>query len=785
MSDQFPHHNNGHNGQSSLNNLVKDNKDQEIEINIFRLFNILLQHKWILIVFVILFTIGSGVLAYLQTPIYFTSGTIFISESKNRYSYAGSDLANLLTTTYGIGVGSTIANELQILRSRTMSEDLADSLMAHRFDPDGNKLPILWRDYPTDSTEISRDFVASRIRSNMETKQVSSNTDLVMIGFESASPYEAAYLTNLTMNTYSRISTNQNKVMTSSALKFLSDERINIERELSIMEDSLKVYMEQTSLLAVDSQTRQIINTLANLETRKQDLEVRRVALGASTNALKEQIDAIKPGLKDQFSASLPPLIERFQFELSELKTEKFLLITENPALRNITDNPRLNEINRKIDDIENEISNLTDQILNSGSDIFLTFLARDNLGIGQRIIELNEEYLKKSILLSEIESQLTVVEFNLIEFNAQFEVLPEEMIELGRIQRDVKINEQLYLLVSNQYAEMSLWERTQFGMGRPLDFARITNNPIRPKETMWVIVGFIIGGIVGVCFVLVKEALNDKINSTEILKTFKQPFLGAIPDFKILNGVNPEERSQIDERSVSNQLITFLDHISPLSEAYRRLRINVVYANPDKHYKVIMVTSANKGEGKSTVAANLAVTFSESEKSVLIIDLDLRRPTQHKVFGENREPGLTETLFETVNLSEIIRSTVAPNVDLMTVGKKTPEPATVLDSKRLKQLIDKLKDRYDHIILDTAPYGIISDSASLLRLVDGLIIVTRFNRTTKQELEFTLDGLSHLKADVLGLVLNAFDPEKSSDYYTNYSYYKRTYYSDYYKEEA
>ena len=785
MSDQFPHHNNGHNGQSSLNNLVKDNKDQEIEINIFRLFNILLQHKWILIVFVILFTIGSGVLAYLQTPIYFTSGTIFISESKNRYSYAGSDLANLLTTTYGIGVGSTIANELQILRSRTMSEDLADSLMAHRFDPDGNKLPILWRDYPTDSTEISRDFVASRIRSNMETKQVSSNTDLVMIGFESASPYEAAYLTNLTMNTYSRISTNQNKVMTSSALKFLSDERINIERELSIMEDSLKVYMEQTSLLAVDSQTRQIINTLANLETRKQDLEVRRVALGASTNALKEQIDAIKPGLKDQFSASLPPLIERFQFELSELKTEKFLLITENPALRNITDNPRLNEINRKIDDIENEISNLTDQILNSGSDIFLTFLARDNLGIGQRIIELNEEYLKKSILLSEIESQLTVVEFNLIEFNAQFEVLPEEMIELGRIQRDVKINEQLYLLVSNQYAEMSLWERTQFGMGRPLDFARITNNPIRPKETMWVIVGFIIGGIVGVCFVLVKEALNDKINSTEILKTFKQPFLGAIPDFKILNGVNPEERSQIDERSVSNQLITFLDHISPLSEAYRRLRINVVYANPDKHYKVIMVTSANKGEGKSTVAANLAVTFSESEKSVLIIDLDLRRPTQHKVFGENREPGLTETLFETVNLSEIIRSTVAPNVDLMTVGKKTPEPATVLDSKRLKQLIDKLKDRYDHIILDTAPYGIISDSASLLRLVDGLVIVTRFNRTTKQELEFTLDGLSHLKADVLGLVLNAFDPEKSSDYYTNYSYYKRTYYSDYYKEEA
>lgn len=785
MSDHLPHHKNGSNGQTSASYNIKDQVDQDVEINVFKIFNLLLQYKWTLTAFIVVFAVGSGILAYLQTPIYFSSGTIFISESKNRYSYAGSDLSNLLTTTYGIGVGSTIANELQILRSRTMSEDLADSIVSLRFDDQGNKLPILWRDYPTDSTDVSRDFVASRIRSSMQARQISSNTDLVMIGFESASPYEAAYLTNLTMNTYSRISTNQNKVMTSSALKFLSDERLNIEDQLIIMEDSLRRFMDQSQLLAVDTQTRQVINTIANLETRKQDLEVREVAVNASLNALEDQLESIKPGLKDQFSSSIPPLIERYQFELSELKTERFLLITENPELKDSNNNPRLNEINRKISDTESEIARLTDEILTSGNDLFLTFLTRDNVGIGQRIIDLNEEFLKKSIQKSEIESQLVIVEDNLNKFNAQFELLPEEMIELGRIQRDVKINEQLYLLVSNQYAEMSLWERTQFGMGRPLDYARITNNPIRPKETIWVIIGLLLGGIVGVGFILLREAINDKINSTEILKSFRYPFLGAIPDFKILDGVSPQERTQIDERSVSNQLITFLDHISPLSEAYRRLRINVVYANPDKHYNVIMVTSANKGEGKSTVASNLAVTFSEAEKSVLIIDLDLRRPTQHKVFGENREPGLTETLFETVNLSDIIRNTVAPNVDLLTVGKKTPEPATVLDSKRLKQLIDRLKDRYDHIILDTAPYGIISDSASLLRLVDGLVIVSRFNTTTKQELEFTLDGLSHLQADVLGLVLNAFDPEKSTDYYTNYSYYKRTYYSDYYKEEV
>jgi Mrp family chromosome partitioning ATPase len=121
----------------------------------------------------------------------------------------------------------------------------------------------------------------------------------------------------------------------------------------------------------------------------------------------------------------------------------------------------------------------------------------------------------------------------------------------------------------------------------------------------------------------------------------------------------------------------------------------------------------------------------------------------------------------------------------LLTVGKKTPEPASILDSKRLKQLIDTFKDRYDHIILDTAPYGIISDSASLLRLVDGVVMVSRFNVTTKRELLYTIEGLDRLNADILGVVFNAFNPEKSTDYYTNYTYYKRTYYSEYYKEES
>ncbi|HCI72297.1 MAG TPA: hypothetical protein DHV30_17555, partial [Balneola sp.] len=428
---------------------------------------------------------------------------------------------------------------------------------------------------------------------------------------------------------------------------------------------------------------------------------------------------------------------------------------------------------------VKRQIKDRTNNLLSSGSDLYLSFIGSGDGTLTQRIAEISQKLIELKVEQAQLKTQENIISKRYAEVNNRLEDLPDEIIQLARLKRNVRVNEEMYLQVSSQFAEMSLWEKTQFGLGRPLDYAVPAKEPVKPKKKIIVVVGFFMGCVLAVGFVLVREMLNDTITSTDALKEFQKPVLGAIPDFSVIGELDPNERQYIGKKSVSNQLITLFDHISPISEAYRRLRINVVYANPDKDYKILMVSSATKGEGKSTVAANLAVTFTGSEKKVLIIDLDLRRPTQHKIFGENKEPGLSDALFDSTIDARL--STVAPNVDLITVGHKTPEPASVLDSKRLKQLIDKYKSEYDHIILDTAPYGIISDSASLLRLIDGLIVVSRFNVTTKRELKFTLEGLEHLNADVLGIVLNAFDPKKSTDYYTNYNYYKRTY-SEYYK---
>ncbi|MBO6622625.1 MAG: polysaccharide biosynthesis tyrosine autokinase [Balneola sp.] len=767
---------NGYNsGYSSLEN--EPDSYVEKEIDLLKIFNILLLHKWVLIGITFLFTILAVIFSLIQTPIYQSTGTLIVSESKNRYSYAGAGIENLLTSTYGIGVGSTIANELQIMKSRKLSYDLAERINEEEFDQYGRKFPILWRAYPEDSTTTSLDTVAMRYRELIRFSEPDPEADIVSISFESPLPTEASSIINMTMDTYSALSTEQNRTMAVSALEFLRTERAKLESELVSTEDSLQKFMNRTLLIAVDPQAEEIISTIASLEVEKQKLEVGLVAVKSGIAQYENQLNEIKPGLADQYSDAIGPVIERYQYALAELETNKLLYLTKNPDISE--SNPEIVRIENEIAKVKQQIKDRTNNLLSSGSDLYLSFMGSGDGTLTQRISEISQKLIELKVEQAQLETQETVISERYSEVNNRFEELPDEIIQLARLKRNVRVNEEMYLQVSAQFSEMSLWEKTQFGLGRPLDYAIPAKEPIKPKKKIIVVIGFMLGGIVAVGFILIRETINDTITSTDVLKDFGKPVLGAIPDFSIIGELDPNERQYIGEKSVSNQLITLFDHISPISEAYRRLRINVVYANPDKEYKILMVSSAAKGEGKSTVAANLAVTFTGSEKKVLIIDLDLRRPTQHKIFGENKEPGLSDALFDATK--DVRLSTVAPNVDLITVGHKTPEPASVLDSKRLKQLIDKYKSEYDHIILDTAPYGIISDSASLLRLIDGLIVVSRFNITTKRELKFTLDGLEHLNADVLGIVLNAFNPKKSTDYYTNYNYYKRTY-SEYYK---
>src|SRR5699024_5585386 len=247
------------------------------------------------------------------------------------------------------------------------------------------------------------------------------------------------------------------------------------------------------------------------------------------------------------------------------------------------------------------------------------------------------------------------------------FDSLPDNMIGLARRKRDVKINEELYLTVSKQYAEMSLWKQTQFGLGRQVDSGYIPQKPVEPNKKLYLLVGFVLGTIRSVGYVFTREAINTIIDGVEKVKKHDLPLLTVIPDNDkfIKEKQGGREKVRIGSTEVSTGMTTLLDAVSPISEAYRRLQTNIIYSNPDNPLKTLMVTSATKGEGNTTTVGNLGVTLAETGKEVIFVDTDLRRPQMHNKLGTKRAPGITEILFEDRDWQDTIQQTPRTRLSL------------------------------------------------------------------------------------------------------------------------
>ena len=206
----------------------------------------------------------------------------------------------------------------------------------------------------------------------------------------------------------------------------------------------------------------------------------------------------------------------------------------------------------------------------------------------------------------------------------------------------------------------------------------------------------------------------------------------------------------------------------SLLAEKYRNLRTSIEYSSVDKKLKTIVVTSSEKDEGKSTVSANLAYILAQGEKTVLIVDCDLRKPTLHRKFEISNEVGLTEILVEKVDLEKGIQK-LEYGIDVITSGTLPPNPAEIVDSRAVEKLFEHFKTIYDYIIIDTPPVGIVTDGVVLAGKADGTILVVRANKTKDSSVIEGYNELKKVNANIIGTVINVVETPK--DKYGYYGY--------------
>ncbi|MDQ8738342.1 CpsD/CapB family tyrosine-protein kinase [Paenibacillus sp. LHD-38] len=217
-------------------------------------------------------------------------------------------------------------------------------------------------------------------------------------------------------------------------------------------------------------------------------------------------------------------------------------------------------------------------------------------------------------------------------------------------------------------------------------------------------------------------------------------------------------------------QIITLTNPRSPISESYRALRTNIEFSSIDEKLQVLMVSSAGPGEGKSTTITNLAVTFAQSEKKVVLIDADLRKPTAHHTFSISNRWGLSSVISQQSSLEEVIQVTDIPNLDIITSGAIPPNPAEMMGSKRMTAIIDQLRGMYDIILIDTPPLLAVTDAQIVATKSDGVILVVDQGKVKRDIAGKAVKNLESVNARILGVVLNNVKRKANEEAY--YYYY-------------
>lgn len=223
--------------------------------------------------------------------------------------------------------------------------------------------------------------------------------------------------------------------------------------------------------------------------------------------------------------------------------------------------------------------------------------------------------------------------------------------------------------------------------------------------------------------------------------------------------------------------LIVAKEPKSAIAEAYRTLRTNIQFANLDRSVKKILITSVGPGEGKTTTVVNLGVTMAMTGSRTLIVDSDLRRPTVHKFLGLDNTIGMTTFLADRCSIEDALRQTEVPQVSVLTSGPIPPNPAELLGSRKVAQLIADLETGFDAILFDSPPVISVSDAMVLSTLVDGVILVIRSGGLPFDIVRRGKEQLEGVKANFLGTVINSVDLAKEAYYYRYYYYYYYQYY--------
>jgi capsular exopolysaccharide synthesis family protein len=590
--------------------------------------------------------------------------------------------------------------------------------------------------------------------------------DVLKIAVSSGDSSEAVFLANRISNVYGNVDLAGGQGELHFILTFLDSQITKYENRLAVVEDELQRFQSQNQIYALDGSANLLLKDLTTYEsiyyTNIAELEVAQ----GRVIYLKSQLSESEKALMEEITNTNNPMIVALRGKIAELEAQKVQqMVDEGWNEQSL----QARDYERRIREMKKKLTGITETLILSG------WSEEDPFAASQEIFN---KIVEQEVEVHSARSRAKEYKKLVDQMSARLTSLPVQTLQYARLERDLKLNESLYLTMKQKYEESRITEAGRLGKVRILDPALVASK-IKPSKKKNLLLGIFLGIGLGIGYAFLREFLDNTVKAVEHLERKGLTILGIIPDMqgtsaqKSAKAVAGPSKGGTDFR---RRLITYEDPKSPISESYRSLRTNVAYASIDEKIKSLLISSSQPGEGKSTTTANLAIAFAQLRKKTLLVDADLRKPVQHNVFGLPRAPGLSEYLIGEADLDSVLHKTQVENLFIITAGDLPPNPSEILGSDRMSKLIDKLEQDWDMILLDSPPIVAVTDASMISGEIDAIAMVVKAGQTERSAVDRALDMMRNVKAPLIGAILNGASQEnlggKYAYYYSYYNYY-------------
>jgi len=700
---------------------------EPMELTLSDIFKILKRNR--LLIFSILFIvlIITALYAFLSPRIYEASAVLKMSTSDNSLLRLASSVPSFILPSGSMQ--SDYQTSIEMIKSRRTLERVVEELKIRDMDR---------------FKGLSKDQIIKFLSESVEVQPI-KDTSLVRISFQDKDKEFAQRLVDSLVKSYIQTLEEVAQNEASRTRKFIESQLPQIEERLNKAELALQRFKEKNKIFLLDEQAKLLLENLTDFESQLLQAKISMDEAKQESKAIQEVLSKEEKMVVTSQMIADNPVVVQLRSKLVDLNIELAGLLTKYKS----TDQQVI-ALKKQIDEVEkqlqNEVGKIVSQEQKTINPNYQTLLSR--------LISLEVQINTNSAYIQALEKVIN-------NYQSQVDKFPEIERELFGLMRERQVAETLYTMFVQKKEEARIQEAGVSSGVSIVDEAFVPNIPVKPNKKLILAIGFVLGIFLGILGAFGKEFLDKTVKESKEIAYLAD-------DIQIIG--------QISKTDIPNpDLVTAVQPYSITSENFRLTASNVLFSLPDeKSSRVIAVTSSITQEGKTFVVANLSISLANSGMKIAIVNLDMRKPRIEELFGIKVVEGLSDYILSRAKINDICQTEILgmKNLDLFPVGSIPPNPISILNSNKIPELINILKERYDLIIVDTPPVLPVADTSRMSNFLDGTILVVRLNQTPKDALVESLDILKKSKHNVLGIIINGVH-EEIKEYYYNYYYGK------------